>query len=188
MICLDGDMGKGSCRSTGSFNLFEALSECADCLEGFGGHAMAAGVTVRRDRVEELRERLAEYYRAHPDEGVPALEADLRVDRAELLSMECVESLDRLEPCGNANPRPVLYMDNVTVETVTPIGAGKHLRLRLSRFGEVYDGVFFSQTAQALGVRAGERADIVFTPQINEFRSRKSVQLVITDLRAHPER
>ena len=188
MICLDGDMGKGSCRSTGSFNLFEALSECADCLEGFGGHAMAAGVTVRRDRVEELRERLAEYYRAHPDEGVPALEADLRVDRAELLSMECVESLDRLEPCGNANPRPVLYMDNVTVETVTPIGAGKHLRLRLSRFGEVYDGVFFSQTAQGLGVRAGERADIVFTPQINEFRSRKSVQLVITDLRAHPER
>ncbi len=183
MICLDGDMGKGSCRSTGSFNLFEALNSCSDCLEGFGGHAMAAGVTVRRSRIEELRERLSEYYRAHPDESVPALEPDLRVDRAELLSMECVESLDRLEPCGNANPRPVLYMDGVTVENVTPIGAGKHLRLRVSRFGEVYDCVFFSQTAPGLGVRAGERADIVFTPQINEFRSRKSVQLVITDLR-----
>ena len=183
MICLDGDMGKGSCRSTGSFNLFEALNSCADCLEGFGGHAMAAGVTVRRDRVEELRERLGEYYRSHPDESVPALEPDLRVDRAELLSMECVESLDRLEPCGNANPRPVLYMDGVTVESVTPIGAGKHLRLRVSRFGETYDCVFFSQTAPDLCVRAGERADIVFTPQINEFRSRKSVQLVITDLR-----
>ena len=48
MICLDGESGKGSCRSTGSFNLFEALSACSDCLEGFGGHAMAAGVTVRR--------------------------------------------------------------------------------------------------------------------------------------------
>ena len=102
-----------------------------------------------------------------------------------LLSMECVESLDALEPCGNANPRPLLYMDNVRVESVTPIGAGKHLRLRLERFGEAYDAVFFSQTAAGLGVRAGQAADIVFVPQINEFRSRRSVQLVITDLRPH---
>ena len=185
MVCLDGDLGKGSCRSTGSFNLFEALASCADCLEGFGGHAMAAGVTVRRDRVDELRKKLGEYYLDHPDRSVPALEPDLRVEDPALLSMECVESLDALEPCGNANPRPLLYMDNVRVESVTPIGAGKHLRLRLERFGEAYDAVFFSQTAAGLGVRAGQAADIVFVPQINEFRSRRSVQLVITDLRPH---
>ena len=185
MVCLDGDTGKGSCRSTGSFNLFEALSACSDCLEGFGGHAMAAGVTVRRDRVDELREKLGEYYRDHPDRSVSALEPDLRVDDPSLLSMECVESLDALEPCGNANPRPLLYMDGVRVAGVSPIGAGKHLRLRLEKFGEVYDAVFFSQTAAGLGVRAGQEADIVFMPQINEFRSRRSVQLVITDLRPH---
>jgi len=185
MVCLDGDMGKGSCRSTGSFNLFEALASCADCLEGFGGHAMAAGVTVRRDRVDELRQKLGEYYMAHPDRSVPALEPDLRVEDPALLSMECVESLDALEPCGNANPRPLLYMEGVYVDAVTPIGAGKHLRLRLERFGEEYDAVFFSQTAAGLGVRAGQTADVVFVPQINEFRSRRSVQLVITDLRPH---
>ena len=61
MICLDGDRGKGSCRSTGSFNLFEALAACSDCLEGFGGHAMAAGVTVRRENIDQLRARLGEY-------------------------------------------------------------------------------------------------------------------------------
>lgn len=69
MICLDGETGKGSCRSTGGFNLYEALTECAGCLEGFGGHAMAAGLTVRRDRVEELRRQLRRYYREHPAQG-----------------------------------------------------------------------------------------------------------------------
>ncbi|MBR4578048.1 MAG: single-stranded-DNA-specific exonuclease RecJ [Oscillospiraceae bacterium] len=185
MICLDGDMGKGSCRSTGSFNLFEALGDCADCLSGFGGHAMAAGVTLRREKVDELRERLGEYYRLHPDESDSALEAELLIDGPEYLSMEGVEALDRLEPCGNGNPRPLLYMDDVSVDAVTPIGAGKHLRLRLGKFGQSYDCVFFSQTEAGLAVRAGDRADILFQPQINEFRSRRSVQLVITDLRPH---
>jgi len=183
MICLDGESGKGSCRSTGSFNLYEALSACSDCLEGFGGHAMAAGITVRRDRVDELRQKLGEYYLAHPDSSVSALEPDLMVDGAELLSMECVESLEELEPCGNGNPRPLLYMEDAYLESVTPIGGGKHLRARVSKFDQSYDCVFFGQTAQGLGVRPGQRTDIVFVPQINEFRSRRSVQLVITDMR-----
>ena len=185
MICLDGEMGKGSCRSTGAFNLYEALTACQDCLESFGGHAMAAGVTVRADRVDELRRRLGEYYLEHPDESVLALEPEMLVDDARLLSMECVESLDRMEPCGNANPRPLLYMEDVWLENVIPIGGGKHLRLRAEKFGQSYDCVFFSQTAEKLGARAGQSADIVFAPQINEFRSRRSVQLVITDLRPH---
>ena len=187
MSCLDGESGKGSCRSTGSFNLFEALSACSDCLEGFGGHAMAAGVTVRRGCGDELRSRLREYYLSHPDRTLPALEADLLVDSPELLTMACVESLDELEPCGNGNPRPLLYMENVSLDSVQPIGGGKHLRLKLAKFGQTYDGVFFSQTVPALGARAGQRCDIVFAPQINEFHGRRSVQLVITDLRRSKE-
>ena len=187
IICLNGENGKGSCRSTGSFNLFEALSACSDCLEGFGGHAMAAGVTVRRGCVDELRSRLREYYLSHPDRTLPALEADLLVDSPELLTMACVESLDELEPCGNGNPRPLLYMENVSLDSVQPIGGGKHLRLKLAKFGQTYDGVFFSQTVPALGARAGQRCDIVFAPQINEFHGRRSVQLVITDLRRSKE-
>ena len=187
MICLDGENGKGSCRSTGDFNLFEALGACADCLEGFGGHAMAAGITVRADRVDALRRALGEYYLAHPAGSVPALEPEIRVDSAELLEMQCVEDLDALEPCGNGNPKPLLYLDDALLTQLTPIGAGKHLRLSLNAFGQNYDCVFFSQTAEALGARAGDRVDVVFTPQINEFRSRRSVQLVITDLRSHRE-
>lgn len=185
MICLDGDNGKGSCRSTGSFNLYEALNYCSDVLEGFGGHAMAAGLTVSRDKVDELRRKLAEYYLANPDGEIPALEAELRADDPALLTMESVESLDRLEPCGNGNPKPLLYMDDAVLESVTPIGGGKHLRMRLGKFGQQYDAVFFSQTADKLDARAGERVDVIFAAQINEFRSRRSVQMVITDLRRH---
>ncbi len=185
MICLDGENGKGSCRSTGAFNLYEALSACSDTLESFGGHAMAAGITVRADRVDELRARLGEYYLAHLDRTIPALEPEMRIEDPALLSMECVESLDRLEPCGNGNPKPMLYMENVLLSSVTPIGGGKHLRLSLNAFGQFFDAVFFSQTLDSLDVRQGQRADIVFAPQINEFRSRRSVQLVLTDLRRH---
>ena len=148
---------------------------------------MAAGVTVHRSRVDELRERLREYYLSHPDRTLPALEADLLVDSPELLTMASVESLDELEPCGNGNPRPLLYMENVSLDSAQPIGGGKHLRLKLSKFAQTYDGVFFSQTAPALGARAGQRCDIVFVPQINEFHGRRSVQLVITDLRRSKE-
>ena len=74
------------------------------------------------------------------------------------------------------------------LDTLTPIGGGKHLRLRLVKFGREFDCVFFSQTAPKLGARQGQRVDVVFVPQINEFRSRRSVQLVITDLRPHAER
>ena len=185
MICLDGENGKGSCRSTGGFNLFEALGECSGCLEGFGGHAMAAGITVRADRVDDLRRALGEYYLAHPALAVPALEPEIRVDDPALLEMKAVEDLDALEPCGNGNPKPLLYLEDARLTQVTPIGGGKHLRLSLDAFGQYYDCVFFSQTCEALGARAGDRVDVVFAPQINDFRSRRSVQLVITDLRPH---
>ena len=99
-----------------------------------------------------------------------------------------MESLDELEPCGNGNPRPLLYMKDVYLDSVQPIGGGKHLRLKLSKFAQTYDGVFFSQTAPTLGARAGQKCDIVFVPQINDFHGRRSVQLVITDLRRAAER
>ncbi|MDO4749285.1 MAG: single-stranded-DNA-specific exonuclease RecJ [Eubacteriales bacterium] len=185
MISFDGDHGKGSCRSVAGFNLFEALSACSDCLEGFGGHAMAAGLTIHRNRVDEFRKRLADFYCSHRPDYVPALEPELTVNSPLLLSEECVTSLDLLEPCGCGNPRPLLYLDDALLEDVIPIGGGKHLRLHLRKNGAVYEGVFFSRTAEELGASAGDRVDLVFSPQINEFRGHRSVQLILTDLRVH---
>ena len=185
MICLDGDRGKGSCRSVGDFNLYEALTACRDCLEGFGGHAMAAGLTIRADRVDEFRERLGEYYMAHPSDYVPALEAEIRITDPRLLTMDCVESLDSLEPCGSGNPRPLLYMENARLDAATAIGGGKHTRLRLSHLGAYYDAVFFSRSLNDLGCVQGDSVDLIFSPQINDFRGRRNVQLVLNDIRKH---
>lgn len=187
MICLDGDKGKGSCRSCGGFNLFEALSACGEHLEGFGGHALAAGLTIRRENIGAFRASLAGYYRAHPPEGAPTLDFDLCADAPELLTMDCVEDLERLEPCGAANPRARLVLLGAYLAEKTPIGGGKHLRLRLEKFGQSYEAVWFGHTAGELGLRAGDWVDAAFSPQINVFRAHKSVQLLLAGLRRHDE-
>ena len=183
MICIDGGHGKGSCRSFGGFNLFDALAACSDCLEGFGGHALAAGLTIKPENIDLFRERLAEYYRSRPRGERPPLVCELEIDDPELLSMDCVGSLELLEPCGTANPQPVLYLSDMLLERLTPIAGGHHLRLMLSKAGERFDCVMFGMTMTRLGLREGERVDAAFTPQINEYHGRRSVQLLMADLR-----
>jgi single-stranded-DNA-specific exonuclease len=185
MICLDGENGKGSCRSYGGFNLFQALSDSAQYLDSFGGHALAAGLTIKRKNVDAFRRHLEEYYTAHPASGESVLEIDALVTSPNLLDMGCVEDLERMEPCGSGNPSPQVCLCGATLESVTPIGGGRHVRLRLSKFDSSWDAVFFSKSANELGVRAGDYVDAAFQPQINEFRSRRSVQLLMTDLREH---
>ncbi len=196
MICFTGDeggdpahdrdLGKGSCRSCGGFNLFEALSACAEHLEGFGGHALAAGLTIRRENIDAFREALREYYKARAADYVSTLDIDLCVDAPDLLTLEGVEDLDRLEPCGTGNLRPRLALLGAELKELTPIGGGKHLRLRLEKDGAAYEAVFFHQTAESVGLRAGDCVDVAFYPQINEFRDRRSVQLLVCDIRYNP--
>ena len=183
MICVDGEMGKGSCRSYGDFNLFDALRACSDYLEGYGGHALAAGLTIRRDKVSQFRAALAEYYRHCPAPEHPALECELCIEDPAMLTMECVESLELLEPYGAGNPRPTLCLTDVVLERVTPIGGGNHLKLRLGKGGVEFDCVMFSRRESELGAREGDRIDAAFYPQINEFRGRRSVQLLMVDVR-----
>ena len=100
-----------------------------------------------------------------------------------LLTMPCIESLDALEPCGNGNPKPLLCITGARLVNAVPIGGGRHLRLHFSKGGYNYAGIFFSCTPAQLGVRIGQWVDVAFTPQINEFRGRRSVQLLVTDVR-----
>ena len=183
MICLDGETGKGSCRSCGGFNLFDALSACSGCLEGFGGHALAAGLTIRRDRVDDFRAALAEYYKANPAPRGAELVCDLRVDDPDMLTLEGAEALEKLEPYGSGNPRPTICVTGAVLERLTPIGGGRHLRLTLRKGGRSFECVLFSRAAEELGVREGDAVDAAFYPQVNEFRSRRSLQLLITDIR-----
>ena len=129
------------------------------------------------------RRALGEYYRQNPADDLPELTCDLRVNDPHLLTMPCIESLDALEPCGNGNPQPLLCITGARLVNAVPIGGGRHLRLHFAKGGYNYAGIFFSCTPAQLGVRIGQWVDVAFTPQINEFRGRRSVQLLVTDVR-----
>ena len=185
MICFDGETGKGSCRSVPGFDLFKALGACSQYLEGFGGHALAAGLSIKSENLENFRRAFAEYYRLNPPDEPPALYADLCIDRPELLDMRNVQSLSQLEPCGNGNQRPLVCITDALLETITPMGGGRSLRMNIRKFGQTFEAVFFSHTVDELGLKQGDYVDIVFGPQINDFRGRRSVQIMVTDMRKH---
>lgn len=185
MICLDQGMGKGSCRSWGGINLFELLMNCGDLLEGFGGHALAAGFVVREENIPALAQRLRQGVldQQNGEEPPSVLETD-GIVQPQQLDVASVEALDALEPCGTGNPRPVLVITGAHVQSAVQVGRGRHLKLRLEARGSVLDAIFFSADAAQLGVTPGCRVDVAFYPQINEFRGVRSVQLQVVDL--HP--
>ena len=184
MVCLDQGIGKGSCRSWGGVNLFHLLTQCQDLLEGFGGHAMAAGFTVREENIPALERRLRQLVlEERAGEELPSL---LEIDAAVLpqeLTLEAVEALDALEPCGAGNPRPVLVLTGAHVISAAQVGRGRHLKLRLEGRGVPLDAIFFSVDGSELGLTPGCRVDVAFYPQINDFRGVRSVQLQVVDLR-----
>ena len=183
MISMTGDKGKGSCRSYGNFNLFEALSSCTECIDSFGGHALAAGLNIYAWQIDDFRTALGRYYDEHPPERGTELLLDLCADRPELLTMESTASLSWMEPFGRGNPKPRLCIMDGEVESVVPLTGGKHLKLSILKFGERYECVLFGRGPDDIAPVQGDRADVAFYPQINEFRGRRTVQLNIIDIR-----
>ena len=183
IISVNGEICKGSCRSFGGFNLFEALGQTAGLLEEFGGHALAAGLNIRRDRIGQLRQSLQAYYDSHPPTEENGLSPEVRIHDAEMLSPRCIASLDRLEPCGSTNPRPIFCLTGARLLLAAPIAGGRHTRLRIEKFRHEYECVWFSHSPADFGAAVGDSVDIVFTPQISFYRGRQNVQLVLQDLR-----
>ncbi len=184
LIALDGDgMGKGSGRSVGGFNLFEALTSCEDLLERYGGHELAAGLTVAEENVEELRRRLRAYAETHVTmaELVPQLAIDCMVQPAQL-TIPAIEALSVLEPYGMRNPEPVFCMKDMAVEEITPISSDRHVRLTLVKDGARFSAMLFGTGAGGLGFVEGNLVDAAFHLEINEFRGRRTVQLTLCDV------
>lgn len=185
MICLSEGKGKGSCRSFGGFHLFKALEQCQDLLEGFGGHAMAAGFTIAQENVSVFWDRmnaLVEEFSGGED-LVSVLEVDAEVERVDTLTEEGIRSLSLLEPFGAGNPKPVFTLSGATVVSLSDVGGGRHLKMRVNRCDRSFDAIFFSTTVADTDLAAGDKVDIAFYPQINEYRGNRTVQLLVTDLR-----
>ena len=184
LICLDGEHGKASSRSHGGFNLFASLTALSSLLESYGGHELAAGFTINRSNIPEFRRQICRLAAGFYSDDMPrtSLDVDCAIP-AELLTISNIESLSVLEPCGNCCPKPLLMMKNLTIERITMVGGGRHMRLRLrnGRFG--LNAIYFSTNPDAVSIQTGDVVDVAFTPQINEFRGERSVQMNVQDIR-----
>ena len=184
LICLDGEHGKASSRSYGGFNLFASLTSLSHLLESYGGHELAAGFTIHRDQIPAFRQAISqiagEYYADNGPRTV--LDIDCAVS-PELLTIRGIDALKALEPCGNGCPKPMLVLEYVTIDRVSLIGNGRHMRLRLRQGHHTLNAICFSTTPESASIEAGDVVDVAFQPQVNEFRGERSVQLNIMDIR-----
>ena len=184
LICLDGDHGKASSRSHGGFNLFASLTALSPLLESYGGHELAAGFTISRENIPEFRKQVCALAANFYQDDVPRTSLD--IDCAippELLTISGIDSLRVLEPCGNGCPKPVLAMNNLTIERISMVGGGRHMRLRLRVGRQVFNAIYFSATPQSVSIAAGDVVDVAFNPQVNEYRGERTVQMNVLDIR-----
>ncbi|HEX8071319.1 MAG TPA: single-stranded-DNA-specific exonuclease RecJ [Pyrinomonadaceae bacterium] len=187
VISLDEDgTGHGSARSVEEFHLLDALTACADLFDSFGGHAQAAGLVIRRERIAELRRRLDTYSapRLAVAECQPALHVDAELDAA-ALSLELAEELERLEPFGAQWPRPVFQTASLRVLQEPRVLKERHLKLYvLASDGRAHEAVWWggAETATATP-RAGDRIELAYALEVNRWRGERRLQLNVQDVR-----
>jgi len=157
------ELGKGSGRSVKGMNLVDALSWCEDLLEKYGGHELAAGLTIRRENLPEFKKKINEYGRKCFADGIPdpSVEVDCEL-RASDFTMLQAEQLYALEPYGVSNPTPVFVTYSMKVEDIAAVGAGKHLRMRLSQDGVAITAMYFRHGLDDVDFYPGDCVDVLY--------------------------
>ena len=191
MLCIDASTSeaKGSARSVEGVNLHESIQACKDHLIKFGGHAMAAGLSLTTSKIDAFRDALVQQVNARlaPDELVQ----HIRVDTDTVLddcTVELFSLLKTLAPFGRGNPKPRLLLTGLKLERpAQPMGSmGRHLSLQLRGSRRSIRAVGWSMGDRAEQYPAGVAVDVVFQPAINEWRGNRSAELHLIDLRLKP--
>lgn len=180
----NGDVGKGSGRSVKGLNLVEALADSRELLVRFGGHELAAGLTVRRCDIPAFRKRINEYAATRLTEDMTAVryEADCECEAHEL-TMRQAEELERLEPFGVGNPTPSFILRDAVIHRVVSLGNGKHTKLTVYKDGQMLQTIRFGASPASLRAVAGDTVDLLFQLNINDYQGVRSLQLIVQDLR-----
>lgn len=184
MIISRGETeAKGSGRSVEGFSLFEAICACGDLLIKFGGHPMAAGITLKPENIEAFRKRINRYAAEHfPQMPTQTVTLDCKLNPA-ALSVSMAQSLTQLEPFGNGNPQPVFGLFNMELSNVTPVGGGGHLRLTLEKNGAVITAMRFNTKPEELPYHIGDKIDLAVQLEAREFRGQPSLTVIVRDMK-----
>lgn len=174
---------KGSGRSVEGFSLFEAICACSDLLIKYGGHPMAAGVTLAGDRIDAFRTAINAYAaEKFPQMPAQTVTLDCKLNPA-ALSVAMVESLRRLEPFGNGNPQPVFGLYNMNLCDISAVGGGGHLRLTLEKNGAVLTAMRFNTKPEEFAYAPGDRLDLAVQLEAREFRGQQSLTVIVRDIK-----
>ena len=196
------EMPKGSARSIECYNIFEELSKCKELMEKFGGHPMAAGLSLKEENIPRLREKLNSICTLTDEDVTPVVKIDSPLP-LQYLTEELIEVVERLRPFGKGNPSPVFAVKDVELDKIWLIGKEQNylkLRCKIPGKNAVIDGLSFDKLEdfkEAYINKYGEEAflkacdsnyirgkiDLIYYPNINEFNGRRSVQLMIKNLR-----
>ncbi|NGX26410.1 MAG: Single-stranded-DNA-specific exonuclease RecJ [Chlamydiae bacterium] len=184
IIAIENGLGKGSIRTIPEFPILPILRENADLLENFGGHDYAAGLTIKHENIERFRERfIASADKKLAEQDIQSkLQLDAKIDFGEL-TFDFMESLNLLEPFGNENPPPIFYAD--AHQAWPPKIVGKdHLKFYLKQNERMVEGIAFNMAARRPPLlRKNLLLRVAFTPQINTFLNKSSIQLQVRDFK-----
>ncbi|NTW75695.1 MAG: single-stranded-DNA-specific exonuclease RecJ [Candidatus Moranbacteria bacterium] len=186
VLTKGSEISRGSLRSIPELNIIEVIEACGDLLERFGGHAQAAGLTVRNENLDALEERLERLAaeRMTGERLEPETVVDMRLPQS-LLTLDFARKVKRLAPFGEGNPEPVFLLESVVVADVRMVGSdGKHLKLTLSVPGKrPVDAIGFSLAARIPDLAPGDSIDILFQLDENEWNGSVNLQLKLLDMR-----
>ena len=175
-------LGKGSGRSIPGFDLHDALMQCEDTIEKFGGHSMAVGITVQKDKFLKFREAFEKIAsQAHMDEIIPVIQVDSKIDVKDI-NKDMVESLKQLEPFGEGNRMPVFVFRNLKIDSIRALSEGKHLKLTLKDNNTMISAIGFNLGQLSEEYTIGDKIDVVGVLEINSFNGVDSLQINLKDV------
>ena len=181
VITSEGDEAKGSGRSLEGFSLYDAIDSVHDMLTHFGGHPLAAGFGIRTCDIPAFRARINQYARTVVM-PFPTLQMDCKL-RPGYISADLLPVISMLEPFGAGNPQPVFGLFSLTLQSVQPVGGGKHVRLTLIRGGEHLQALQFGVSPERFPYQPGDVVDLAVRLEPNEYMGMLRVSLYIRDIR-----
>lgn len=182
LLCEEDGECKGSGRSIPGFDLHEALMECNDTIDKFGGHAMAVGININKEKVEEFKEEFEKIAKEKEvDKIIPILNLDAEI-KLDDVNKEMVDSLKELEPFGEDNKMPIFAFRNLKIDSIRSLSDGKHLRLSVKDNKNIINAIGFNMGTLVDTYRIGDRVDIAGNLEINSFNGVDSIQINIKDI------
>ncbi len=188
LFAIDGDEAKGSGRSIGNFNLFDALENSSDLLEKFGGHELAAGLSIKTENIDEFRRKINEYSagKINVSDLVPTISIDAQI-KVPYITISTINDINKLQPFGVENPTPIFSVRNIKIHKLSVMSGGKHLRMTLFKDNKYLDSVGFGMGEYAKHLKEGDFIDVAFGLDINDFRGFRNAQLIIKDIKKNGE-